>query len=210
MAIQKTSQGYYGDQRSGLGPEVISLAAKRPGRYRIGAKYFSTGWGWTGCSESKPWGVFVLKKRFQHENCTLRFFFYKSGLKFGISKVPSSDYTTVYPIISHDIYGYYIRNFQFSNPSLLQLDNAKRRFLSKFCLSGAMGASRGTVLVRQMSGGKPVAEPWCRCEWLVAGCCRKESSKTAKKHIFTAWKCCLLGPCVSEEGNHLESSGTSK
>jgi len=57
---------YYGDQRSGLGPEVISLAAKRPGRYRIGAKYFST---------------------------------------------------------------------------------------------GAMGASRGTVLVRQMSGGKPVAEP---------------------------------------------------
>jgi len=154
--------------------------------------------------------VFLFWKNASNMKTAHWCFFYKSGLKFGISKVPSSDHTTVYPIISHDIYGYYIRNFQFSNPSLLQLDNAKRRFLSKFCLSGAMGASRGTVLVRQMSGGKPVAEPWCRCEWLVAGCCRKESSKTAKKHIFTAWKCCLLGPCVSEEGNHLESSGTSK
>ena len=54
VAIQKTSQGYYGDQRSGLGPEVISLAAKRPGRYRIGAKYFSTGWGEPDVVKANP------------------------------------------------------------------------------------------------------------------------------------------------------------
>ena len=36
--------GYYSDQTQGLGPEVVSLAAAaRPGRYRVGAKYFSSG-----------------------------------------------------------------------------------------------------------------------------------------------------------------------
>ena len=58
--------GYYSDQTQGLGPEVVSMAARQPGLYRIGVKYFS---------------------------------------------------------------------------------------------SGAMGASRGTVLIRQMSGGKPIGVP---------------------------------------------------
>lgn len=34
---------YYSDQTQGLGPEVVSLTAQRPGRYRIGVKYFSSG-----------------------------------------------------------------------------------------------------------------------------------------------------------------------
>lgn len=34
---------YYSDQTQGLGPEVVSVASARPGRYRIGVKYFSSG-----------------------------------------------------------------------------------------------------------------------------------------------------------------------
>lgn len=41
--VEVAATGYYGDQTQGLGPEVIALAATRPGRYCIGAKYFSTG-----------------------------------------------------------------------------------------------------------------------------------------------------------------------
>lgn len=33
----------YSDQTQGLGPEVVSLSAQRPGTYRVGVKYFSSG-----------------------------------------------------------------------------------------------------------------------------------------------------------------------
>lgn len=104
------------------------MAAKRPGRYRIGAKYFSTGWGLQQrVFVKQTLRVFGLKNGFQDE--------FPARVEILESqKSKKSDHTTV---LSHDIHGYYIRNlpvFQHVPTLHLQLENAKRRFRCNGCI----------------------------------------------------------------------------
>ena len=167
-----TTQGYYGDQTQGLGPEVISLAAKRPGRYMIGAKYFSSGRGRMELNVVKANSYSDPEKCFQGKNWC--FFFYQIGFKFGIWRVPSSDKsTTLYPMIS----------------------------MIPRCNGCIPWYRVSTTNVWWKTSGRAFL---CRCEWLVAG----RNPAKRQKNTFYCVKMLVVtvGPCVSEEGNHIENA----